>query len=556
MAGRQRARSKDPAIAEPYRTYVEGERGAGSSTPSGIEVKGLYRPADVEDLSYEDQLGDPGEFPFARGVYPDMYRGRLWTRRVQVGFGTPAETNERLKYLFKEGQGGFILTIDLPTSYGFDSDEEIAEGEVGVTGVAISTLEDMETIFAGFDPDTVSASLSIRPPVSAVTIAMLALTAERRGIPLERVVGTQQNDPLFQMSGGPHETIAKFFPWEGTLRLCLDIIEFASRRMPKLNWMVTNAYNLRDTGVSAVQEAAFALSHAINIFELACERGLNVDEFAPRASFFSSCGIDFFEEIAKFRAERRIWARIMRDRFGAQDPRSWRFRTSVQTAGNTLTTQEPLNNLMRTTSELIAAVLAGVQSVHLSAYDEGLSLPTEQAQLLCLRTQQIVGYETGVTRTADPLAGSYFVESLTNAAEEQILALMARVQEQGGLVKAVRSGWLEEEIASARVERQRAVESGERTLVGVNRFVGEHDQAVEVHQIRAEEWGAERAAYLREYRARRDQRATDEALDRVRSEMCSDHNMIPVTMDALRASATLGEIHRAMREAHDFEIDW
>lgn len=532
------------------------ERVTDDLTPSGIPVRELYVPDDVTELDYETDLGNPGEYPFTRGVYPNMYRGRLWTRRVQVGFGTPKETNERLKYLFDEGQGGFILTIDLPTSYGFDSDEPIAEGEVGVTGVAISTLEDMEQVFDGFDPDTVSASLSIRPPVSAVSLAMLALVAERRGIPLERVIGTQQNDPLFQMSGGPHQTVAQFFPWEGTLRLCLDIVEFASQRMPKLNWMVTNAYNLRETGVSAVQEAAFSLAHALNIFQLLCQRGLAIDSFAPRASFFSSCGIDFFEEIAKFRAERRIWARLMRDRFGAQDPRSWRFRTSVQSAGNTLTTQEPLNNIVRATSELIAAVLSGVQSVHLSAYDEGLSLPTEHAQLMCLRTQQIVGYETGITRTVDPLAGSYFVESLSDEMERQILSVMDEVEQQGGLVQAVRSGWLEDQIAEARVTGQQALESGERTVVGVNRFAGGEDSPIDIHVIRADEWAAQRVAYLRDYRARRDQRKTDQALQEVERAMGQQVNMIPVIMGALRASATLGEIHAAMRAAHGFEIEY
>jgi methylmalonyl-CoA mutase N-terminal domain/subunit len=540
----------------PYGGYLAGESAATDTTPSGIPVEEVYRPDAVSDLDYERDLGDPGAFPYARGVYPNMYRGRMWTRRVQVGFGTPRETNERLKYLYREGQGGFILTIDLPTSYGFDSDDEIAEGEVGVTGVSISTVEDMEQIFDGFNPDQVSASLSIRPPVSAVSVAMLALVAERRGIPLDAVVGTQQNDPLFQMSGGPHQTIAHFFPWEGTLRLCLDIIEFASKKMPKLNWMVTNAYNLRDTGVSAVQEAAFALSHAVNVFDLACKRGLAVDDFAPRASFFSSCGMDFFEEIAKFRAERRIWARLMRDRFGARNPKSWRFRTSVQTAGNTLTTQEPHNNIVRATSELMAAVLSGVQSVHLSAYDEGLSLPTEASQRMALRTQQIVGYETGITRTVDPLAGSYYIESLTNAMERQILNLMERVDEQGGLIQAVRSGWLEGEITAARVDGQRKLESGEKTVVGVNRFRSGDDPEIDIHVIRADEWGEQRAKYLSEYRAQRNQRDTDEALEEVRVRMEGDANMIPVIMDALRAKATMGEIHAAMRAAHDFEIDW
>jgi methylmalonyl-CoA mutase N-terminal domain/subunit len=557
VAGTSQGRgTRARASSAPAQPQAEPERSTTDETPSGIPIKELYRPEDVADLDYHAHLGDPGEYPFARGVYPNMYRGRLWTRRVQVGFGTPEETNERLKFLFTEGQAGFILTIDLPTSYGFDSDEEIAEGEVGVTGVPISTLEDMEMIFDGFNPDTVSASLSIRPPVSAVTLAMLALVAENRGIALDKVIGTQQNDPLFQMSGGPHQTVTQFFPWEGTLRLCLDIVEFASRQMPKLNWMVTNAYNLRDTGVSAAQEAAFSLAHAVNIFELACARGLRIDEFAPRASFFSSCGIDFFEEIAKFRAERRIWARLMRERFGAEDPRSWRFRTSVQTAGNTLTTQEPLNNIVRATSELLAAVLSGVQSVHLSAYDEGLSLPTEQSQLMCLRTQQIVGYETGVTRTVDPLAGSYFIENLTDAMEEQILRLMADVDEQGGLIQAARSGWLESEITKARVAGQYALERGERTVVGVNRYVSGQQPDIDFHVIRAEDWGARRAVYLRDYRARRNQQETDAALEQVRLKMREDVNMIPVIMDALRARATLGEIHGAMREAHDFVIDY
>jgi methylmalonyl-CoA mutase N-terminal domain/subunit len=534
--------------------YLAGERVDTDATPSGIPVKEVYRPEDVAEFDYEHDLGDPGDYPFTRGVHPNMYRGRLWTRRVQVGFGTPRETNERLRYLFREGQGGFILTIDLPTSYGFDSDEPIAEGEVGVTGVAISTLEDMETIFDSFDPDKVSASLSIRPPVSAVSLAMLALVAERRGIPLERVVGTQQNDPLFQMSGGPHQTIAQFFPWEGTLRLCIDVVEFASRHMPKLNWMVTNAYNLRDTGVSAAQEAAFSLAHAVDVFELAIRRGLEVDEFAPRASFFSSCGLDVFEEVAKFRAERRIWARMMRERFGARNPRSWRFRTSVQTAGNTLTSQEPLNNIVRATTELIAAVLSGVQSVHLSAYDEGLSLPTERSQLMCLRTQQIIGHETGLTRTVDPLAGSYFIESLTDAMAEEILSWMARVDEQGGLIRAVRSGWLEDQILQARVNGQRALESGAKTVVGVNRFVGEEEPDIDIHVIRADEWERQRAEHLREYRARRDQRATEAALAALRDRMRGEGNAIPAIMEALRARATLGEIHAAMREAYNFEV--
>jgi methylmalonyl-CoA mutase N-terminal domain/subunit len=538
-----------------HSTYLAGERAESDRSASGIPIKEVYRPGDVVDFDYDHELGDPGSFPYTRGVYPNMYRGRLWTRRVQVGFGTPQETNERLKFLFREGQAGFILTIDLPTSYGFDSDHPIAEGEVGVTGVAISTLEDMETIFDGFDPDAVSASLSIRPPVSAVSLAMLALVAERRGIPLDRVIGTQQNDPLFQMSGGPHQTVTQFFPWEGTLRLCLDIIEFASKNMPKLNWMVTNAYNLRETGVSAAQEAAFSIAHALAIFELVLERGLAIDQFAPRASFFSSCGIDFFEEIAKFRAERRIWARLMRERFGAKLDKTCRFRTSVQTAGNTLTTQQPLNNIVRATSELMSAVLSGVQSVHLAAYDEGLSLPTEESQLMCLRTQQIVGYETGITRTVDPLAGSYFIESLTEAMEKEIGDWMRKVEERGGLIQAVRTGWLESEIAKARVKNQQEIEKGARTVVGVNRFTGGDEPPINIHVIRSEEWGAKRTQYLRDFRARRNEKKTHAALDQVRSKTKTEENVIPIIMNALRADATLGEIHEVMRDAYRFNLD-
>lgn len=538
-----------------YGAYLQGERVEVTTTPAGIPIEEVYTPEHIKDLDYDRDLGLPGKFPMTRGVYPNMYRGRFWTRRFQVGFGTPEETNERLKFLFKEGQTGFTMTIDLPTSYGFDSDEAICEGEVGVTGVSIDTVECLEKIFDGFNPDEVSCSLSIRPPVSAVTLAMLAVLTERRGIPWDKVIGTQQNDPFYQMSGGPLQTTTQFFPLEGTLRLHLDIIEFMAKNFPKVNWTATNAYNMRETGLNAVQEGAFALAHAFDAFKRAVGRGLNIDEFAPRASLFCSCGIDFFEEIAKFRAMRRIYARTLQEKFGAKDPRSIRFRSSVQTAGNSLTTQQPLNNVVRTTMESLASIFSGLQSIQVASYDEGLGLPTEESSIIALRTQQILGYETGVTQTVDPLAGSYYVESLTNRMEKEILQLIDKIDKMGGMFECIKSGWLESQIIAERVKTQKAIEDGTRTLVGVNKFQNDVEPEYRIHKIRAAEWGKKKSDFLKEYRATRDQKRAREAIMNVTEAMKSTTNMIPVIMDALKAKVTMGEIHQAMRDAYGFKIE-
>lgn len=525
-------------------------------TGAGIPIQELYTQEDVQTLDHERDLGVPGQYPFTRGPYPGMYRERIWTRRFQVGFGTPQETNERIKYLVANGANGFVITIDLPTSYGFDSDDPIADGEVGVTGVCISTLEDMEALYDGFGPDAVSYALSIRPPVSAVTLAMLAGVAEKKGIPLEKVIGTQQNDPFYQMSGGPLQTVTQFFPLEGTLRLAVDNMEFISQNLPKLNWMVTNGYNLRETGVNAIQDGAFTLAHAFNMFRLARERGLDVNLFPRRASFFLSASIDFFEEVAKFRAMRRLYARTMKEEFGATNPECWRLRCSVQTAGNTLTTQQPHNNIMRATVEAMAAAFGGVQSIHLSSYDEGLGLPTEESSRIALRTQQIVAYETGITKTVDPLAGSYYVESLTNRLEAEIKGLIDKIDGMGGMVECIRRGWLEKEIEAARIQNQRDVESGKRTLVGVNKFTipQEEEPEVKIHKIRADEWGARRTAYLREYKANRDQQRWAEAIAQVEKAFKEGVNMIPVIKNALFNKATMGEIHEAMRRAQGWNF--
>jgi len=521
-------------------------------TNAGFEIAELYGPDDIPDFDPRQALGKPGEFPFTRGPYEGMYRTRIWTRRFQVGFGSPQETNERIRYLHANGANGFVITIDLPTSYGFDSDDAIADGEVGVTGVAISTLEDMQALYEGFGPDKVSYALSIRPPVSSVTLAMLACVAEQKNVPLDQVIGTQQNDPFFQMSGGPLQTITQFFPLDGTLRLCIDNIEFISTRMPRLNWMVTNGYNLRETGVNAVQDGVFTLGHAFDIFRMVSRRGLDVNRFPRRASFFLSASIDFFEEIAKFRAMRRIYAHTLREEFGATNPECWRLRFSVQTAGNTLTTQQPEINIVRAAYEAMAAVFGGAQSIHLCSYDEGHGLPTEESSRIALRTQQVLAYETGVTKTIDPLAGSYYVESMTNRLEAEIRRGLAGIDAQGGMAQAVKSGWLEAQINQARYLNQQALDSGRRPLVAVNRFTipKEQERPVSVHKIRADEWGARRAQYLKDFRARRDPAAWAQGMAKVEETYRSKENMVPAIMHALRAKATMGEIHEAMRRAH------
>lgn len=525
-------------------------------TNSGIEIQEIYDASDLKGFDADTALGKPGAFPYTRGPYEGMYRTRIWTRRFQVGFGSPQESNERIRYLHENGANGFVITIDLPTSYGFDSDDPIAHGEVGVTGVAISTLEDMEALYEGFGPDSVSYALSIRPPVSSVTLAMLACVAEKKGVALKDVIGTQQNDPFYQMSGGPLQTITQYFPLEGTLRLCIDNIEFISRNMPRLNWMVTNGYNLRETGVNAIEDGAFTLAHAFDIFRLARERDLDVNVFPRRASFFLSASIDLFEEIAKFRAMRRLYARTMRDHFGVTDPACQRMRFSVQTAGNTLTRQQPEVNIMRATLEALAAVLGGAQSIHLCSYDEAHGLPTEESSRIALRTQQVLAYESGVTKTIDPLAGSYYVESLTNSLEQAIGRQIEEIREMGGMARAIRDGWLEQRINAARYRNQREIDSGRRVQVGVNRFTIPREQEipVKVHRLQADEWGARRSRYLKEYREGRDAQRWSGALERLEDAWRKNENMVPLIMNALKCRATMGEIHEAMRRAQNWKF--
>ncbi len=525
-------------------------------TGAGIEIRELYRPEDMGDFVSERDLGEPGEYPFTRGPYPGMYRERIWTRRFQVGFGSPQETNKRIKYLHGQGANGFVITIDLPTSYGFDSDDSICEGEVGVTGVPISTLEDMETLYDGFGPDAVSYALSIRPPVSSVTLAMLAAVAEKKNVAFDKVIGTQQNDPFYQMSGGPLQTITEFFPLDGTLRLCVDNIEFVSKNMPRLNWMVTNGYNLRETGINAIQDGAFTLGHAFDIFRRARERGLDVNLFPRKASFFLSCSIDFFEEIAKFRAMRRLYAKTMREEFGATNPECWRLRFSVQSAGNTLTRQQPEVNIVRASVEAMAAVFGGAQSIHLCSYDEAHGLPTEESSRIALRTQQVIAYESGITKSIDPLAGSYYVETLTNEMEAAIAGKLAEIDKRGGMIKSIKEGWLESQINAERIKNQTDLDTGRRNLVGVNRFQipAAEEIPLKIHKIQADIWGARRSDYLRQYRSERDAQKWSAAMARIDHAWKSAENMVPVLMDALKNKVTMGECHEAMRKAQNWSF--
>lgn len=525
-------------------------------TNSGIELKDIYAPEDIGEFDYEKKLGMPGSYPFTRGPYRTMYTGRTWTLRSQIGYGTPELTNERIKYLTKQGQTGFTMSIDLPTSYGFDSDHPIAKGEVGTTGVPISTLEDLEMVFDEVPIGDLRVSLSIRPPVSAVTLGMYAAMANKRGIDLEKLSGTQQDDPLFQMSGGPLQTHIQFFPLDQIMRLCVDVAEYCARYLPKLNWMPANGYNIRETGVSAVHEAAFAMSGALYISEKLIERGLKPDDFLNRLTFFHSSCVDFFEEIAKFRAMRRLWARLCKDRLGAKEDRSCMFRTSCQTAGSSLTTQQPMVNIVRATVESMAGILGGVQSLQASSYDEGLSLPTEKSATMSLRIQQVLAEETGISKVIDPLAGSYMIEALTDELESKMEKMIEKIDGLGGMVEAVRKGWTEDEINRSRTERLRKINSGEEVLVGVNRYVEESEEPIEIFYPDEESWEKERAQYLSEFRKKRDNDKVLKSLDVVKEKMVTDVNMITFIMDAIVSGATMGEIHDAMREAIDFNFEY
>ncbi len=506
------------------------------ATVSDDEIAPLYTPADVRDLDYARDLGDPGQFPYTRGIHPTMYRGKLWTMRQFAGFGTARETNERFRFLLAQGQTGLSTAFDLPTLMGLDSDDPMSLGEVGHCGVAIDALDDMETLFAGIPLDEVTTSMTISSP-AIIMLAMYVAMAERRGIPPEALGGTLQTDIL-------KEFIAEneyIFPPEPSMRLVTDIIVYATRHMPRWNPVSVSGYHIREAGSTAAQELAFTLADGMAYVQTAIDAGLDVDEFAPRLSFFFNSHIDFFEEIAKFRAARRVWARVMRDRFGAKNPRSWLLRFHTQTAGCSLTAQQPENNITRTALEALAAVLGGTQSLHTNSMDEALALPTEKAVGIALRTQQVIAYETGVVNTADPLAGSYFVEALTNRMEEQANRYFERIEEQGGVLACIDNGYLVREIHEAARAYQQQIERGERVQVGVNKFVDPDEQQIPILEIDPA-FERDQIARVRALRARRDAAAHAASLQRLENAARGSDNLMYPIIDALKADATEGEI--------------
>jgi methylmalonyl-CoA mutase N-terminal domain/subunit len=518
------------------------DRDALFTTISGLAIEPLYTPDNV-DIDYERDLGYPGVYPYTRGVYPSMYRGQLWTMRQFAGFGTAEETNRRFRYLLEHGQTGLSTAFDMPTLMGYDSDHAKSLGEVGREGVAIDSLEDMEQLFAGIPLGDVSTSMTINAP-AAILLAFYICVAEEQGVGRDRLRGTIQTDIL-------KEYIAQkewIFPPEPSMRLCVDMIEFCAREVPKWHPVSISGYHIREAGSTAAQELAFTLADGFAYVEAATARGLDVDDFAPRLSFFFNAHIDFFEEIAKYRAARRIWARELRERYGARNPRSWLMRFHAQTAGVSLTAQQPEVNIIRTALEALSAVLGGCQSLHTNSFDEALALPTERAVKIALRTQQVIAHETGVTDTIDPLGGSYYIEDLTNRLEAEAYDYFDRIRTLGGVIPAIKENFFQREIADASFRFQREVDGGDRVVVGVNRYEEREEEGIELLHIdpALESQQIERVQALR---ARRDSAAVEQALARLKREAAEDDvNLMPAIIDASKAYVTMGEMCDALRE--------
>ena len=516
-----------------------GERCA---TLSGIPIDSLYDAQVLSRLDPPRDLGAPGEFPYTRGIHRDMYRGKLWTMRQFSGFGTPEETNGRYLYLLEQGQTGLSIAFDLPTLMGYDADDAVSAGEVGKCGANISSLEDMEILLRGIPLDRVTVSMTINS-TAAIAWAMYLVVAERQGADWKRISGTLQNDIL-------KEYIAQkefIYPPRPSMRLVTDTIEFATKCVPRFNPISISGYHIREAGSTAVQELAFTLRDGVEYVEWALARGLAVDSFAPRLSFFFDVHNDFFEEIAKFRAARKIWAYLMRDRFGAKEERSMKLRFHAQTAGCSLTWQQPYNNVVRTTLQALAAVLGGCQSLHTNSLDEAYALPAEHAVTLALRTQQVIAHESGVAAVADPLGGSFFLEKLTLDMEQAANDYIRRIDEMGGMIDAIERGFPQSEIADASYQYQRAVDAGERIIVGVNRFRAEGERPIEILRI-PEAAERHQVAKLAALRARRSQEQVQKALDALRRAAEGPGNTMPCLLDAVRAYATLGEIAGALRD--------
>jgi methylmalonyl-CoA mutase, N-terminal domain len=512
-------------------------------TTSGVPIERLYMPQDNAELDYRRDLGLPGEYPYTRGVQPTMYRARPWTMRMFAGFGTAENTNQRFRYLLSQGQTGLSTAFDMPTLYGYDTDHPLAAGEFGKCGVAVSSLADMEILYAGLPLDQITTSMTINSPASAIW-AMYIVNAEKNGFARATLGGTLQNDILKEYSAQKEF----LFPPEPSMRLVTDTIEFGTRFMPRWNTISISGYHIREAGATAVQELAFTLADGLAYVDAALKRGLDIDEFAPRLSFFFDVHNDFFEEIAKFRAARRLWARLMRERYKAKDPRSWLMRCHAQTAGVSLTAQQPDNNVVRTTIQALASVLGGTNSLHTNSLDEALALPTEKAALIALRTQQIIATESGVTNTVDPLGGSYFIESLTAQTEQAALDYIERVDSLGGVLACIQNGFFQREIAESAYRYQQEIDTHRRTIVGVNDYT--IDEPIKVPTLSIDLVGEHaHLARLARVRRERDQAAAQRALDNLRRVADGSENTMPALIEAVKAYATLGEIMDVFRAA-------
>lgn len=536
------------------KAYKEGT--SRLKTWSGFEVKEVYKPSDMEGIDYGRDIGAPGEYPFTRGIHADMFRGRIWTKREVCGYGTPEDVNSRVKYLIEQGQTGLNVIFDLPTNFGIDSDHPFAEGDVGVLGMPYNSLSDMEKLMDNIPMETVSMSLIASSCSAPVVMSQYIALGKKRKLDISKFRGTIQNDPAHHYYSGYRD---KFLPIDVMVENAIDIVEYCARYMPSWYTMNINMYDLREQGLNAAQEVAFGSAFAIDYVEKSLARGLDVDSFAPRIAFYCSAHIDFFEEIAKLRTCRRLWARIMKERFGAKDPRSWKFKFGVHTSGCSLVPQQPLNNIIRVAYEAMAAVLGGVQSLHCCSFDEPICLPTEQSHMLALRTQQILAYETGVANVADPLAGSYYIENLTKRIEEEALTIMADIEEMGGMVEAVKRGWYDNEIEKGSLDYQREVEDKERIVVGVNDFTipPEEDTKEEVH-VTPPESISRQITNVKELKKTRDNDKVKKHLDILYTKAMEKEkreNLLPFIIDATSVYATIGEILGTIRMANGLSYD-
>ena len=526
------------------KSAVLNKPAASQETSSHIPVHPLYTPVDLENSDYDRDIGYPGQFPYTRGVQATMYRGRLWTMRQYAGMGDAEESNRRYKYLLSNGTTGLSVAFDLPTQIGLDSDNPLSMGEVGKVGVAIDSIEDMMRLFDGINLEKISTSMTINATAS-ILLALYIVTAQRTGRDVSKLAGTIQNDVL-------KEYIARgtyIYPPAQAMRIITDIFSYANEHVPEWNTISISGYHMREAGSTAVQEVAFTLANGITYVQAAIDAGLDVDKFAPRLSFFFNAHSNFLEEVAKYRAARRMWARIMRDRFGAKNPKSMMLRFHTQTAGSTLTAQQPENNIVRTALQAMAAVLGGTQSLHTNSFDEALALPTEQAVRVALRTQQIIAYESGAAQTIDPLAGSYYVESLTNQIEANALAYLEKIDAMGGMLKAIDRGFVQQEIQNAAYEYQKAVDEKQAIVVGVNSFTLEHENPIPLLHI-DEALERKQVERLRALRAKRDQAKWAAAVKRVEETAKGTGNLMPVIVEAVEANATVGEISDAMRHVY------